>query len=146
MNVAFIINLIKKQKLQMRTIFFPVAAVLAASVSAQDGSLPDDVIVDLLEPIDTKSHCCFLYGHADYEYDTKDEDAEGFDRNYVKKEFCLEMNFYGETMITPYSFIDADAPNGGVIMDNLESYKCGTSVAMEVCSETYFKEQVVGNE
>lgn len=64
----------------------------------------------------------------------------------MKKEFCLEKNFFGEAMITPYSFIDADAPNGGVIMDNLESYKCGTKVAMEVCSYTYFSETVIGSE
>jgi hypothetical protein len=73
------------------------------------------------------------------------EDEEGFNRDYVKKSFCLEKNFFGETMITPYSFIDPEAPNGGVIMDNLESYKCGTKVAMEVCSETYFKETVIGS-
>ena len=105
----------------MKTIFFPLVAVLAASVSAEQGDpLPDNVIVDLLEPVGPKAHCCFLYGHADYEYDTRDEDAVDFDRNYVKKEFCLEKNFFGETMITPFSFINSDAPNGGVIMDNLE--------------------------
>ena len=61
----------------MRTIFFPVAAFLAASVSAERGDpLPPDVIVDTEEPVGPlKSHCCYLYGHADYEYDTKDENA-----------------------------------------------------------------------
>ena len=63
----------------------------------------------------------------------------------MKKVFCLDKNFYGENMITPYSFVDTTAPNGGVIMDNLESYKCGTNVAMEVCSETYSSETVVGS-
>ena len=132
----------------MKTFFFPLAVVLAAFVSAERGDpLPDNVIVDLDEPVGPeKAHCCYLYGHADYEYDTRDEDDEDFNRNYVKKEFCLEKNIFGETMISPFSFINSDAPNGGVIMDNLESYKCGTSVAMEVCSETYYKETVIGSE
>ena len=133
----------------MKTIFFPVAALLAASVVAERGDpFPDNVNyeVDLAEPTGADAHCCYLYGHADYEYDTRDEDEAGFDRNYVKKRFCLEKNIFSETMISPYSFIDPDAPNGGVIMDNLESYKCGTKVAMEVCSYTYFSETVIGSE
>ena len=131
------------------SVAFPVAALLAASVFAERGDpLPDTVNfeVDLAEPLGDDSTCCYLYGHADYQYDKRGEDEDGFDRNYVKKVFCLDTNFFGEYMITPFSFIDSTAPNGGVIMDNLESYKCGANVAMEVCSETYSSETVVGSE
>ena len=95
----------------MRTIFFPVAAILAASVSANRGDpLPAGFIEDLEEPIGDKSHCCFLYSHADYQYDPLSiGEQDGYDRNYTKKEFCVTKNFFGENKISPYSFLDSNA-------------------------------------
>ena len=123
----------------MRTIYYPAAAILAAYVSAERGDpLPAGFEVDAAEPIGSDSHCCYLYGHADYEYDPLSvNEEEGYDRNYSKKRFCLSMNHWSETKITPYSFYDVEAESGGAIQDNLESYKCGENVAMEVCSYTY---------
>ena len=95
----------------MRTIFYPAAAILTAYVSAERGDpLPEGFLVDDEEPIGDDSHCCYLYAHADYEYDPLSvNEEEGYDRNYTKKRFCLSMNHFDETKITPFSFYDVEA-------------------------------------
>ena len=77
------------------------------------------------------SYCCLLFGHADYQYDPSESD-----RNYSRMKVCLNHNWNKtDYMITPKSFYDLNAQSGGPMQDNLESYKCGENVAMEVCAE-----------
>ena len=98
----------------MKTIYFPVAAILAASSFAmfhrEVELLPEGYEVDLAEPIGDDSHCCYLYGHADFHYD-----PSGLDRDYAKSRHCLLPNFSHEYMITAVSFYDTEAESGGMI-------------------------------
>lgn len=125
----------------MKTIYFSAAAILAATSFAmfnrEVALLPEGYEVDLAEPIGDDSICCYLYGHADFQYD-----PSGEDRDYAKTRHCLVKNWGNEYMITAVSFYDTDSESGGLIQDNLESYKCGENVAMEICSYTFGSEQI----
>lgn len=140
----------------MRTIFFPVAAIMAATSSAlydiaadsdssssESSSTELQLAYDTQEPVFEDSICCYLYAQPDYLYDVKfdipeedrDKTFDG-DRNYSKIKKCLKQNLWGEFMISPYSFIE-QIEGGGHMMDNMESYKCGSNVAMEMCNYAY---------
>ena len=93
-----------------------------------------NIVVDESEPVDEKAICCFLYGAMNWEYD-----ADGEDRDYARQEVCLGKNLFGRlAAVVPHSFTQADDDAYASRMnDNMESYKCGDKVAMEICQSTY---------
>ena len=115
----------------MKSSMLSMAAILA--VAFYDTVQARNIVVDQSEPVDDKDICCFLYGAMNYEYD-----ADGEDRDYAREEVCLTKNIFGQlAAIRPKSFEEEEHGFKSRMNDNMESYKCGDKVAMEICKDVY---------
>ena len=80
--------------------------------------------------------CCYFYGAFYYQVEINDTG----DLNYFRGKRCLSRGMWGGgPFITPYSFVeDVDDP----LNDNIESYRCGKHVGLELCNYEYTQSPV----
>lgn len=137
--VLVIIKLIRMKS------FALLVAILAALQMSTNKLFTEarNIIVDEEEPVGDKAYCCYLYGSMYWEYD-----ADGEDRDYARMEVCLAYSplFRKRSSIFAKSFENTSDPDSNRMNDNMESYKCGDKVSMEICKGVYtISEYVVKN-